>query len=288
MWNASATWSDGSWSSPAADPGPTSPAGTRRSIRPNTSDSRPSCSCSNRFRLVRTRMSRSVKDWNVPPAHRRRPAAWPGRWLASPPTARRRGQRGPARPPDPGGPYGVFDYGPHPAPRARPGTSTLSRRTESRRCREPHLYARRSAENNSVTIPVLSLDDRPVPLRQWLVGLWRFRGVLRRPLPQGLPGPLQAGHPRRPVVRRPAPAAIDRDGVHLLPGGRLRHRPRLQLRRVRAGRHGAVDLRVHVTQRRHHLDRGRLGAHRQGVVPPGHPGPGAAVRQPVAAGHRRP
>ncbi len=29
-----------------------------------------------------------------------------------------------------------------------------------------------------MTLPVLSLDDRPVPLRQWLVGLWRFRGVL--------------------------------------------------------------------------------------------------------------
>ena len=47
-------------------------------MRPNMSASRPSWSFSSRFRLFRTRMSRSVYDWNVPPlslnASRRR--AW--------------------------------------------------------------------------------------------------------------------------------------------------------------------------------------------------------------------
>ena len=48
--------------------GSTRPAvGSARSMRPKTSDSRPSCSCSRRFRLVRTRISRSVMAWNVPP-----------------------------------------------------------------------------------------------------------------------------------------------------------------------------------------------------------------------------
>ena len=40
---------------------------SRRSMRPNTSDSRPISSCSSRLRLLRTRMSRSVTAWKVPP-----------------------------------------------------------------------------------------------------------------------------------------------------------------------------------------------------------------------------
>jgi ABC-type polysaccharide/polyol phosphate export permease len=35
-----------------------------------------------------------------------------------------------------------------------------------------------SAKADEVSTPVLALDHRPVPLRQWLLGLWRFRGVL--------------------------------------------------------------------------------------------------------------
>src|SRR3954469_6922011 len=42
------------------------PSASARSIRPNTSDSRPICNCSSRPRLVRTMTSRSVSDCMVP------------------------------------------------------------------------------------------------------------------------------------------------------------------------------------------------------------------------------
>ncbi len=54
-----------------ASAGPSSPGSLwARSMRPKISASRPSCSFSRRFSPLRTRMSRSVNDWNVPPLSR--------------------------------------------------------------------------------------------------------------------------------------------------------------------------------------------------------------------------
>ena len=49
-------------------------------MRPKMSASRPSSSFSRRFKLLRTLMSRSVKDWNVPPLSRNASLRWSWVW----------------------------------------------------------------------------------------------------------------------------------------------------------------------------------------------------------------